>query len=189
MSQDLIAGLVSSFGGPVLEKLGAKLGLPKQTVEKLVPMAIGLIVTALARKAKTTEGQGQIGQLLGAAGQLGISTDNLASFVGGVDSTEATGLLQGLLGKDALSNVVGNVSRKSGISAEQASSLLATAAPVVLGQVGAMQQSAGLDSAGLAKMIGEGAGGLANLKDMDYILDDVPGVGDDIKRTIKKIFG
>jgi hypothetical protein len=188
MSADMLSGLVNSFGGPVLENLGAKFGVPKEVVKSATPVVISLVVAAVARMAKQPGGVDQISGLLNSASKQQGSAD-LASFVKDVDPAKSKDMLQALAGGNSLDNVMANLSGKTGIPADQIAAVLGTMAPAVLNQFNAMGKEKGLDTAGIAQAIGDAAANMPDGGIADYVLDNTPGISDDIKRGMKSIFG
>ena len=75
------------------------------------------------------------------------------------------------------------------ILSEAVAGLLGTMAPAVLSQASAIAKEQGIDTAGLVNLIGEKANSMPDAQLADYILDDGPGISDDIKRGFKKLFG
>jgi hypothetical protein len=184
----MITDLATSFGGPVLEDLGKKAGLPPEIIKQAAPIVIALVVGAVARMAKQPGGLNQLTGLFDAAGKERGSAD-LDSFVKNVDPAKSGDLLKALAGGNSIENVADNLSRKTGIPAEAVAGLLGTMAPAVLSQASAIAKEQGLDTAGLVNLIGEKANAMPDAQIADYILDDVPGISDDIKRGFKKLFG
>ena len=188
MSADMMTGLVNSFGGPVLENLGAKFGLPPEIVKKATPVVISLVIAAVARMAKQPGGVDQISNMLSGASKA-QGTEDLASFVKDIDPAKSKDLLQALAGGNSIDNVVANLAGKSGLPADQVAGVLGVMAPAVLASVSAMGKEKGLDANGIAKAIGDAAGSLPDGGIADYVLDNTPGISDDIKRGLKSLFG
>jgi hypothetical protein len=186
---DMVSGLVTSFGGPILEELGAKIGLPPAVVKQAVPIVIGLVVTAMMRKTKSAEGKNELAGLIQSADQQ-VGGQSLTEFIKNADPKKSTELLDGLTGDKSLDNVVGNLSKTTGIPAETCTAAMGTLAPAIVSQISAIAKEKGLDTDGLANLIGEQAGSLGALGgNLDYLLDNTPGIGDDIQRGFKKLFG
>ena len=61
----------------------------------------------------------------------------------------------------------------------------------VVGTMGKMAKEQGLDATGVTDLIEQGASVLQGkgIDDLDTLMDNVPGISDDIKRGIKKLFG
>lgn len=185
---DMIAGLVNTFGGKVLENLGTKLGLPPSIVKQAVPIVIGLVMTAIVRKGRTPEGVQQLGGLIDDA-NAEVGSSSLSDFITNANPNRSAKLLDALTGENSVENVMGNIGRATGIPAETVTAAFGTLAPAVINQVSGLAKQKGLDTAGLVGMLGEQSDALQALGNLDYLLDDVPGIGDDIKRGFKKIFG
>jgi hypothetical protein len=186
---EVVSKLATDMGTPALAALGAKVGLPEATVKQLAPVVIGMVLAALSRKAKQPDGIKQIGKLIDDADKAGLTKISAADYVKSADPAKNAEMLGNLIGENSLDNVASNFAGKYGIDPKQAAGLLGVAVPVVLGQLGKMQKNLGTDTAGLAKNISEHAGGLSNTGALDYVLDNTPGISDDISRGIKKLFG
>jgi hypothetical protein len=185
---DMIGGLINSFGGPVLEELGTKLGLPPAVVKQAIPIVIGLVVAAVARKGRTPEGVQELGGLIDSANEQ-VGGASLTDFIKNADPSRSSDLLKGLTGGNSVENVMGNISRTTGVPVETITAAFGTVAPAVISQISGMAKEKGLDTAGLVELIGQQGDAVKALGNMDYLLDDVPGIGDDISRGFKKIFG
>ena len=185
----MIEDLVNSFGGPILEDIGAKVGLPADVVKKAMPVVTGLAVAAIGRLSKQPDGADQISNLLKGVGDS-FGGGDLAAFVKGADPAKSADLLKTLAGPNSVENITANLAKKSGLPADSVGKLLGVAMPAVLGQLGTMAKGQGLnlDPAGVAKLIDDNAGALKGLGDVDNLMDNVPGIADDVKRALNKLF-
>lgn len=163
--------------------------MPESTVQQLAPELAGFVLMALGRKAKQPDGVKQIGSLIDQAGQAGLTQMGAAEAVKLSDPAKNAEMLGGLIGDNTLENVADNFGRKTGITSEQAAGLLGVGVPVVLGQLGRMQAAHGADTTALAKAISEKVAGLKNAGELTYILENVPGISDNVKRGLRKLFG
>ena len=185
---DMITDIANSFGGPVLDSLGKKAGIPPEIVKQATPIVIALVVGAVARMAKQPGGLNQLTGLFDAANKERGSAD-LSGFVDSVDPSKSGDMLKALAGGNSIENVADNLSRKTGIPAAAVAGLLGTMAPAVLSQASEVAKQQGLDTAGRVNLISEKAGSMPDAQIADYIMDDVPGISDDVKRGFKKLFG
>lgn len=48
---DMITSMITSFGGPVLEDLGKRVGLPPDIVKKVAPLGIAAVLSGVKRIA------------------------------------------------------------------------------------------------------------------------------------------
>ena len=169
--------------------LAMKLGLPEVTVQRLAPVVVGLVLTALGRKSKQPDGMKQIGVLIDSAGQAGLNSMSAAEYVKQTDTAHNADILGSVIGENTLENVSDNFGRKLGITSEQAAGLLGYGVPVVLGQLGRTQTRLETDTQGLVAQINEKAAHLQNAGEIGYILENVPGISDNVKRGLKRLFG
>jgi hypothetical protein len=190
MATDMMTSLVNQFGGPVLEELGRKLGLPRDTVKAIIPTAISLVMAGLARVYKQPNGNQTMQGLLDSAGSdMSLSSGDFTGFLQNFDPAKSKDMLSTLAGSNSIDNITHNVAKKTGISDEAAGGLLAAVTPMVLGGLGKMSQEQGLDVDGLANKVGGELKEIGDLGDIDNVLDDTPGFVEDIQRGLKKLFG
>ena len=105
-------------------------------------------------------------------------TSNLASFLGKVDLTDGSKIISHLLGANE-SSVVKKVSKETGVSQKQTSSILSAAAPLLmslLGQQADDDKDSGLDIGGLL-------GGLVDNVDVGSLLTGLLGSGSSSSST------
>jgi len=157
-------------------------------VKQALPIVVGLVVTACARKGRSPEGMLELDGLLESANAQ-VGSTNLSDYLRDFDPSTSDDFLQKLVGGNSGENVMANVSRLTGIPKETATTAVAALAPAILNQLSAAARAKGLDTAGLAGLMGEQGEAIQALGNMDYLLDDVPGIGDDIKRGFQKLFG
>ncbi len=184
---NMIEGLVGSFGGPVLEDLGKRLGLPADVVKQATPMVTGLVVVGVGRLLKQPGGADKVTSLFKSAGDS-IGGD-LDAFVKTADPAKSADTLKMLAGSNSVENITANLASKTGLSTDAMGKMLGVMAPAVLGGLGKMAKEQGLDAAGVGKLIEDNADALKGIGDLDTLMDNVPGMTDDIKRGLSKLFG
>ena len=186
MASELLNSLVNQFAGPVLEQIAAKLGISASTVKKVAPMVISLVMGSMVRTANQPGGAQKLQGLLDVVGNdKALASGDLGSFVSGFDVTKSTDLLQMLAGGNSVSNLVGNVADKAGISSKAASGLMGALAPMAVGSIAKMSQEKGLDIGGLTSLLATEVKGLGDLGDIDKLLDSAPGLWTKIRRALK----
>ena len=67
--------------------------------------------------------------------------------------------------------------------------VLGSVASLVLAGIGGMQAKNGWSTDQLANGITEGVGQMKDAGVVDYVLDNTPGIGDDINRGLTSLFG
>ena len=188
MPQDMVTGLVNSFGGPILVDLGKRVGLPESTVKMVTPIVIGLVIAGIKRLATQSGGVDQVNSLLqGASDRMGAR--DLDTFVQEADPAKTAATLDALTGSNSSEQVVDNLARVTKQDPHTIATLLGVMCPAVLSQVNSIAKDQGLDTQGLVNLIDQNADALKGLGNIDYILDDVPGISDDLKRGLNKLFG
>ena len=185
---DMISGMIESFGGPVLEDLGKRVGLPADTVKMAVPVVTGLILMGVKRMASQPGGADKISQMVTANSER-VGGRDLDTFVKEADPAKTADALNALTGGNSAENVVANLARKTGLDPKAVGQLMGVMAPAVLSQLGGLAKDKGLDAQGMVDLVNSNSDALNAIPGLDYIMDDVPGISDDIKRGLSKLFG
>ena len=84
---DMISGLINSFGGPVLEDLGKRFGLPPQMVKTATPMAIGLVLAGVKRMSANPGGKDAVAAMMDSASQR-VGDRSLDAFIQEADPSK-----------------------------------------------------------------------------------------------------
>ena len=184
---DMISSMVESFGGPVLEDVGSRFNIPPQMVKMATPMIAGLVIAGIKRLGSQPDGAQKLTAMMDQNAQRMAGRD-LDSFVKEADPAKTADMLNSLTGGNSLDNVTGNLAGKLGVDPKALAGMLGVMAPAVISQLGGMAKEKGLDAQGVIDLVDQNAGGLSDMG-MDYILDNTPGMGDDIKRGLGKLFG
>lgn len=143
---------MDQLGGDSLDQIGATLGTGRSETLSAVQAALPMLMGAMARNAQTEDGASALSQALGA--HDGSILDDLMGFLGGGGGAgSGAGILGHLFGngRDA---AAAHVAQSSGISLAGAAQLLAMLAPLVMGVLGRAQRDQGLDTGGLADLLG-----------------------------------
>jgi hypothetical protein len=188
MSTDFIGSIANMVGGPAIDALANKVGLPAEMVSKFKPVIIGLVVAGIARLLKQPGGATQMQNLIDTSSQS-VGAQSPADFINNVNPDASMNLLSSLAGGNSLDNVLGNLAGKTGIDAGQLTGLLGSVAPLVLAGLGQAQKSGGLSTDQLAAKVTDGVANMPELGMIDYALDNQPGITDDIKRGFNALFG
>lgn len=220
MSVNLLEAVSQHLTPDTLQQMSASLGTDQQTTSNAVSLALPVLLGGLARNASNPEGAASLDQALnahdgsildnlggmfggGGAGGLGgmLGGGNAGSGMGG------GGGLGGMLGGGGgggiggaiLGHIFGarrgpveqGVGRATGMNAQQVAQLLAMLAPIVMGVLGRMKQTKGIDSAQLPNVLQQstaqqpGLGGLAGMLDSN----DDGQIADDISRLGTSVLG
>ena len=129
---------------------------PQQTSDG-VQGAMSILMSALARNAKSPEGASALSNALD-RDHDGSILDDVAGFLNGsspINNTKAAngaGILGHILGNQQ-SSAIDAVKNMSGLNDSQASSILMKLAPIVLGMLGKQKRSQGLDMSGLTNIL------------------------------------
>ena len=150
----LLESLSRQIGGDSLDTISRQLGADRGATEQAVSGALPVLLGALAKNAGSSGGLSSLSAALD-RDHDGSVLDDLASFLGDGAAQRHHG--GGILGH-ALGNrqaaVEGAVSRNSGLDAASVQKLLMILAPLVMGALGKEKRQRGLDSGGLADLLG-----------------------------------
>lgn len=186
----LLEALAGQIGGSNLDAISRQVGADRETTEKAVAGALPVLVGALARNAGQRDGLSSLASALD-RDHDGSVLDDLGAFFGNQEVQERHG--GGILGHvfgERQANVAGAVSRSSGLDAASTQKLLMMLAPLVMGALGKAKRERGLDTGGLADLLGgerrelerrkPELGMLGGLLDQDgdgQVIDDVAKAG------------
>jgi len=181
--------LMQQLAGSASSDIGKSLGANEQTTQTAIAAALPLLLGAFARNSDSTQGAEALHGAL-AKDHDGSVLDNLAGYLGAPNLDDGSGIVRHAFG-DRQAAVERGVSKASGLDMANAAKLLTVLAPVVMGMIGRNQRQQGLDSAGLAELLGgerkrvehqdAPAAGLGRLLDSDGDGD----IGDDIAKLGK----
>lgn len=188
MGADIISSLVNMVGGPVIDALAKKTGLPVEMVNKLKPIVVGLVVAGIARVLKQPNGADKLQDMIGLSDKA-MRGENAADYVASVDPHSNTDLMTSLAGDNSLDNVLNNFAGNTGVSADQLKAILGSVAPVVLSNVGQVQKNNNLTAEQLATSINDGIASMPEMAVIDNVLDNKPGFMDDIQRGLGALGG
>lgn len=152
MSGSILDMLSQQLGGDVVKQLSAQLGADEGSVNTAITAALPMLLGGLAKNSATPQGAEALSSALARDHDGGI-LDNLTGFLGSGNAGAGPNILGHVFGgkTDTVASALGQA---SGLNAGSAGSLLAMLAPVVMGALGRTQQQSGLDSGGLANMLG-----------------------------------
>jgi hypothetical protein len=186
----LFETLASQIGGQNLDAISSKLGADRNATEKAISGALPVLLGALAKNAGNSGGLSSLTAALD-RDHDGSVLDDLGGFLGNeqVQQKQGGGILEHVLG-GRQATVAGAVSQTSGLDAASTQKLLMMLAPLVMGALGKAKRERGLDSGGLADLLGgerrqleqrkPDLGILGSLLDQDgdgSVLDDVASAG------------
>ena len=180
----LLDMLQQRLGGDAVNQISKQLGTDPATTQTAVAAALPMLVGALARNAQDP---GKAGALANALGRHdGSVLDDVAGYLGRGNTGDGDGILGHVLGgrKETVQTGLGQA---AGLDPGKAGTLLAMLAPLVMGALGKTQREKGLDTGGLAGMLGSEQqraadaapgvmGMLTSLLDRDHdgsVMDDI----------------
>lgn len=160
MAANLIALLQNEFSDDAISTVGSFLGEAPASTKAALGYTLPAIVSALTRKAQTSEGAADLFGMLqrggfdrsGAGNALGL----LKSASGIPDLVKTGGGLVASLFGARRASLTDWVSGATGLSAQSSASLFSVAVPVVLGVLGRAAASAGgFNASSITKFLGE----------------------------------
>jgi outer membrane protein OmpA-like peptidoglycan-associated protein len=157
MVENILELLKNQLTGPVVGQIAQSLGLPEGKARSALEGAIATILSGLLQRTSRPGGAESLLSTLREGGHGGDLLDNLGSALATPDGTQnlmTTGhTLLGSIFGDKLGNVANALSGGLGLSKGVANSLLALAAPLVMGQLGKLVASQGLGLSGLVELL------------------------------------
>jgi hypothetical protein len=183
----LLDMLQQRLGGDAVNQISRQLGTDPASTRTAIAAALPMLVGALAQNAQDP---GKAGALANALGRHdGSVLDDVAGYLGRGDTGDGDGILGHVLGgkKETVQTGLG---RAAGLDPAKAGMLLSMLAPLVMGALGKVQREKGLDTGGLAGMLGSEQqratdaapgvmGMLTSFLDRDHdgsVLDDIGGM-------------
>ncbi len=149
---DLKQVLLDQLSGAAAQKLGARNGLDTNQTGSAVDSALTAILSGLQQNV----GSKKQAKKLDEAVAKDHSGAILEDLVGAIDSnrtaSEGGKILEHIFGRKT-GTVTDKVAENAGVSTSAAGDILATLAPIVLGQLGKTKQSGRLDAGGVADQI------------------------------------
>ena len=145
-----------AMGQQIVGSAAKQLGINESQAQTAVAAAVPFLLSSLNKNA---QGGGAVGISNALNQHDGSILDNLSGFLGqGGNQQDGLGILGHVLGNKQ-QNVESAISQQSGLNTAQVTQILALVAPIVMGYLGKQKQSAGLDSNGIAGLLGGLVGG------------------------------
>ena len=153
---DLLGLVKEQFTGAVVSKIGDFLGESHEGTTSAMGSVLPMILGGLMQKGASTQGAGDIMNMLKNDGHDGSILDNLGGILGGDNSTGLLSAGSGILGSlfgDKIGGIASLISSVSGLKGGSASSLMSLAAPILMGVLGKQVNTSGLGVSGLASLL------------------------------------
>ena len=145
-----------AMGQQIVGSAAKQLGINESQAQTAVAAAVPFLLSALNKNAQGGGAEGISNALNQHDGSI---LDNLSGFLGqGGNQQDGLGILGHVLGNKQ-QNVESAISQQSGLNMGQVTQILALVAPIVMGYLGKQKQSEGLDSNGIAGLLGGLVGG------------------------------
>lgn len=152
---NLVSTIMQLLGPAIISRIASSLGANQGLVGSAIAAAVPGLLAGLTKTASQTGGATQLSNAV--AKQDPSILSNLGSLLGGPNqqaiADQGTNVLSSLLGGSSTNALANAIGKFSGLSGTQGSSLLGMLAPIVLGQLGQVQKSSGLDAGGLANLL------------------------------------
>ena len=150
---DLSNILGALTGNDALGAISQNLKLDSNQVSSVITAALPSLLGAMQKNASTEAGAASLAQALGNhAGSAGNIINNLKA----TDLTDGNKILSHIFGGN-LSNVLGGISKSTGVASNSVSSILASIAPSLLAILGKQNGNSG--AAGIGNLLGGLLGG------------------------------
>ena len=152
---DLTNILGALTGNEAVGTIADKFNINTNDVSSVINNALPTIMGALQKNASTEGGAASLAKALGDhAGNAGNIINNLK----GADLVDGSKILGHIFGGN-LTNILGGISKQTGVASNAVSNILSSIAPSLLALLGKGQQAVGANAAGLAGMLGSILGG------------------------------
>jgi hypothetical protein len=136
-----------------LSQLTTRLGANEGNTSKAIAAAVPLLLGALAHNASNRDGAEQLHEAL-VRDHDGTVLDQPATIGAGQNQSDGEAILGHILG-DRRSVAEQGISQASGLDLSKVGPLLTMLAPLVMGALGRARAQQGLDSQGLARVLGQ----------------------------------
>lgn len=155
---DLSNILGALTGNDAASAIAQNLKLDTNQVSSVITAALPSLLGAMQKNASTEAGAASLAQAMGNhAGNAGNILNNLKA----TDLTDGNKILGHIFGGN-LSNVLGGISKSTGVASNAVGNILASIAPSLLALLGKGQKSSGTNAAGLEGMLGMILGGMSS---------------------------
>jgi hypothetical protein len=152
---NLVSTIMQLLGPAIISRIASSLGVNQGLVGSAIAAAVPGLLAGLTKTASQSAGATQLSNAV--AKQDPSILSNLGNLLGGPNqqalADQGTNVLSSLLGGSSTNALANAIGKFSGLSGTQGGSLLGMLAPVVLGQLGQVQKSSGLDAGGLANLL------------------------------------
>jgi OmpA-OmpF porin, OOP family len=154
---DLLGLVKDQLTGAIVGKISNYIGESSAATHSALGGAVPALLGGIMQQASTTQGAGNLLNLIKSGGHDGKMLDGLGDMLESNEHTASIGsigtsLLDTIFGNkvSALTNVIAGI---SGLQQGSASSLLSMAAPILMGVIGKQVNSQGMGLSGLANML------------------------------------
>jgi len=189
----IIDDLMNRLAGAGLSQVSRELGTDTATTANAVTSALPVLLSALARNARSDDGAASLAAALQRDHDGSILND-VPAAVSQYQSGDGASILQHIF-KGQSNAVATGLGQASGLQPDKATALLTMLAPLVMGALGMAQRTENLDATGVASILGQehaslppttaGLGGMLGLLDANRdgsVVDDIGGLASQIFR-------
>ena len=150
---DLTNILGALTGNDAVSAISQNLKIDQKQVSSVITAALPSLLGAMQKNASTESGAASLAKALGDhAGSAG----NIISNLKATDLTDGNKILSHIFGGN-LTNILGGISKQTGVASNSVSSILASIAPSLLALLGKQNGNSG--AAGLGSLLGAVLGG------------------------------
>lgn len=149
---NMLAGLAGQFGDEVVSNIAGALGIPPETAQKAIAVAVPAIADALAGKAAQPDSAAGLTRTFGILTSMGSSQPKtmLNGLLGDPKAMRAGANMAKSLFGEQRGTTVEKLAAQAGVSEDTAGKLLGMAVPAVMGAIGTQAKMKGVDAAGLS---------------------------------------
>lgn len=139
------------LGSKTVNTLSETAGADKDQVTKLVTAAVPVLIAGMQQNSKTKDGAQSLADALDY--HADDDTSDVAKAVKNADETDGKKIVQHVLG-DNNKDITKGLSKQTGLSGKQVTTILALLAPVLLSLLGSQKKEDNTSSGGLSSMLG-----------------------------------
>lgn len=150
---DLTNILGALTGNDAVSAISQNLKIDQKQVSSVITAALPSLLGAMQKNASTESGAASLAKALG---DHASSAGNILSNLKATDLTDGNKILSHIFGGN-LTNILGGISKQTGVASNSVSSILASIAPSLLALLGKQNGNSG--AAGLGSLLGAVLGG------------------------------
>lgn len=165
----LLNSVQQYIGADTIQQMSQSIGADSESTSKAVALALPALLGGLSRNAANPQGAASLDQALNA--HDGSILDNLGGLLGGGAGGGIGGAILGHILGSKRAPVEEGVGRASGLNAAQVGQILVMLAPIIMGALGRMKKTNGLDASKLPDVLQRDQAQVQSIPGLGGLLD------------------